>query len=314
LYVSHHIDEVLSLADRVTVLRNGRRVATWEVTRADSAGLVEMMTGSAPTESAVVTQADQTSTEPALRLDDVSSNVLRQFDLVVRPGEIVGVAGLNGSGRDELCGAIFGGRRRSGEVRVAGSPLPPMRPDLAVSMGVGYVSANRVVDGLIMSMTITENLTLVDLSRYRRYMRLRRAVERADAVGLVGRLGVRTPNVNASVEALSGGNQQKVVMGKWLRIEPKVLLLDEPTQGVDVAAKADLHGLITQAAAQGAAVVITSSDEEELARLCHRVVVLRRGRAVAQHCWPDIVAARITHDCLSDRACAEEGNDHDGNH
>jgi ribose transport system ATP-binding protein len=231
----------------------------------------------------------------------------------VRPGEIVGVAGLNGSGRDELCGALFGGRKRSGDVLVDGSPLPPMRPDLAVSMGVGYVPANRAVDGLIMSMTIKENLTLVDLSRYRHYMRLRRSAERADVASLVGRLGVRAPHIDASIEALSGGNQQKVVLGKWLRLEPKVLLLDEPTQGVDVAAKADLHALITQTAAQGAAVLVTSSDEDELAQLCHRVIVLRRGRAVAQHSWPDIVAARITHDCLSDKTRPEEGNDHDGN-
>jgi ribose transport system ATP-binding protein len=305
LYVSHHIDEVLELADRVTVLRDGKRVGTYRVAELDPRRLVEAMTGGVVDETDA--GAHRSNRPEALaELRSVSGRVVAELDLTMHAGEVVGVAGLTGSGRDELCGLIFGGRPRLGEVLIEGTVLPPSRPDLAVAAGMGYVPAERHVDGLVLSMSVKENLTLADLRNYRKLVRLRRAAERKDTLDWVAKLKIRTPGLDTDAENLSGGNQQKVVMGKWLRLRPRVLLLDEPTQGVDVAAKAELHALVDQAAAEGAAVMVCSSDEHELERLCDRVVVLRRGRVVSEFHRPQISAARLAAECLSERSTKEE--------
>ena len=299
LYVSHHIDEVMDLADRVTVLRDGRNVATRAVRDITPATLIELMTGG------VVDEADASDTrtpreQVALQLRNLSGHTIRELDLDVRAGEVVGVAGLSGSGRGELCGLIFGGRSRTGTVAVDGVQLPERRPDVAVATGVGYLPGDRHGEGLVMSMTIKENLSLVDLRRYRRGPVIRGSEERRDGRQWMAQLGVRAPNIATSVESLSGGNQQKVALGKWLRLAPRVLLLEEPTQGVDVAAKAELHLLIDHAAAAGTAVVVCSSDEDELERLCDRVVVLRRGRAAAHLRRPNLTSTLIAAESLSD--------------
>jgi len=301
VYVSHHLDEVFALADRVTVLRDGHLIATTEVADTTPRDLADQMAG----EHVDVGQRVSRETgRPLLEIRGVSSRVLRDFDLVVHGGEIVGLAGVDGSGRDEVSAAVFGGGPRTGIVRVGSAELPPNRPDIAVDSGVGFVPADRAAHGLIMEMSVRENMTLPRLQVFFSRFVLRNGRERSDVAEWGRRLGLVAPDTEVSVTALSGGNQQKVVLGKWLRMEPRVLLLDEPTQGVDVAAKAEIHRLIDLAADQGAAVLVSSSDEIELVRLCSRVVVLNRGQPCAVLTGKDITRAAITRASLG---VTEEG-------
>jgi ribose transport system ATP-binding protein len=291
LYVSHHLDEVFALADRVTVLRDGRLISTLEVAATTPRELADLMAGEVVD---VGSRSEHEVGEPVLELRQLSSKVLQGLDLTVRAGEVVGVAGVDGSGRDEVAGAIFGGRARTGQVRCAGAEVPPSRPDVAVSRRIGFVPADRAVAGLVMEMSIRENMTLATLDRFWRRLLLRTRDERSDVATWTSRLGVKSSGTEAPMTSLSGGNQQKVVLGKWLKTEPAVLLLDEPTQGVDVAAKAEVHRLIDDAAARGTAVLVCSSDEVELVRLCSRVIVLDHGRSCAELVGNDITRVALT--------------------
>jgi ribose transport system ATP-binding protein len=291
LYVSHHLDEVFALADRVTVLRDGHLIETLDVAETSPRELADLMAGEVVD---VGTRAERAPGRPVLEITGVSAHVLADFDLVVHAGEVVGLAGVDGSGRDEIAGAVFGGRPRTGRVTCDAVEIPHSRPDVAVRNGIGYVPADRVAAGLVMSMSVQENMTLPSLAEFWRRLRLRARDERTDVLAWSRRLGVRSAGPDAPVASLSGGNQQKVVLGKWLKTEPSVLLLDEPTQGVDVAAKADVHRLIDEAAAHGTAVLVCSSDEVELVRLCSRVVVLDHGRASTELTGSAITRAAIT--------------------
>ncbi|MCX4091018.1 sugar ABC transporter ATP-binding protein [Nocardia sp. alder85J] len=301
LYVSHHLDEVFALADRVTVLRDGHLITTLDVADTSPRELADLMAGSRVD---VGERAVRELGDPMLELRDVSARVLRELNLVVHAGEIVGLAGINGSGRDEITMAAFGGAPRTGTVRVDGGEIPADRPDLAAASGIGFVPADRAAHGLVMEMSVRENMTLPRLGDYLSAFVLRTKRERSDVVEWGRRLGLATPGTEVAMTALSGGNQQKVVLGKWLRTNPKVLLLDEPTQGVDVAAKAEVHRLVDKAADQGAAVLVASSDETELVRLCTRVLVLSRGHVSAELLGDDITRAAITRASLG---VAEEG-------
>jgi ribose transport system ATP-binding protein len=210
----------------------------------------------------------------------------------------VGVAGITGSGREELCDALFGGRSRTGTVKVAGRLIEPMRPDLMVRQRVGLVPANRREAAMFETMSVRENFTAPDVSQFWSGLLLRHRAERGEVKRLIARMRVKAPGGEAGIDALSGGNQQKVIVGRWLRLEPIVLLLDDPTQGVDVGAKSDIHQLIEAAAGAGTAVVVCSTDEAELERLCHRVVVLRGGSIAAELSAGSATAANIAHEAL----------------
>lgn len=301
LYVSHHLDEVFAIADRVTVLRDGRKVETRPVAGLSKRDLVELMTGGVVDESPP--DAARVEEKPILRVSGLGGRELQGMDVTVHAGEVVGIAGITGSGREEVCSLLFGGCTRTGEVRIGDEVLSPFRPDESLTLGVGMVPANRHRDGLILAMNVRENITLTDVGRFRGWLALRHRMEREETDEAIARLGVKTRSRESSIESLSGGNQQKVVIGKWLRLKPRVLLLDEPTQGVDIAAKAEVHQLIDQAAREGAAVLVCSTDEPELERLCDRVLVLRAGRVVAEFHRPAATAQRLAQESLGiDRA------------
>jgi ribose transport system ATP-binding protein len=304
LYVSHHLDEVFALADRVTVLRDGRAVRTTPVADTTPRGVADLMTGG----KLDLREREETQIgAPVLELAQLSAKVLQGLDLVVHAGEVVGIAGIDGSGRDEVAAAIFGGRARVGTVRCAGAAVPSERPDCAVESGIAYVPADRARHGLLLEMSVRENLTLPRLAEFWSRLILRQGRERSDVAEWMSRLGVKAASGEVAVSALSGGNQQKVVLGKWLRLAPKVLLLEEPTQGVDIAAKADVHKLVDDAARNGAAVLVCSSDEAELVRLCSRVLVLSHGRVCAELAGDQITRAAITRASLGvDDAGANE--------
>ncbi|MFE3059498.1 sugar ABC transporter ATP-binding protein [Nocardia sp. NPDC059239] len=291
LYVSHHLDEVFELADRVTILADGRRVATRKTADLDRRTLVDLMTGGTVDEAPE--RAERQFGDQWLSVSGLAGASLSDLDLTVRAGEVVGVAGVSGSGRDELCSLLFGGRPRRGDVRVQGTTIPPLRPDQAVAAGMALVPSNRLRDGVVLGMNVRENVNLATLRRLARGGVVSRRRDHGQAAQRVRRFGIKTPSAEVKIEALSGGNQQKVVLGKWIETKPRVLLLDEPTQGVDIGAKADLHRLIDEAAEHGAAVVVCSSDETELERLCDRVIVLRDGRCSAEVTGADVRANRL---------------------
>jgi ribose transport system ATP-binding protein len=296
LYVSHHLEEVFELADRVTVLVDGHRVATRRVSQLDQRGLVDLMTGG------VVDESGQRSAsvrgEPLLTLKGVRGAELTGLDLTVHAGEIVGVAGITGSGREELCSLIFGAKPREGSVSIRGRELPASRPHVASRLGMALVPANRLRDGVVLGLNVRENLNLTTVRSLVRRARIPMRDDRRQAAAISRKMSVKAPSLEAPIEALSGGNQQKVVMGKWLQTNPSVLLLDEPTQGVDIAAKAEIHHLVDEAAAQGVAVLVCSSDEAELERLCDRVVVLRHGGVVSELSGGEIQTRRLVHTSL----------------
>ena len=280
VFVSHHFDEVFELSSSVTVLRDGKLVTTRPVEGLTEEALIELVVGrplehvdrdvKAVERQALLLEVAQLSTD----------GVLNGVDLQVHAGEIVGVAGITGSGRDEIAPAIFGGSNRYGEVKVDGKLIPRQRADLSVSSGIGLVPAQRHANAAFMSSSLRENITVTKPGLHFRGGFLRRKSERSDVNVWLERLDVRPRDCEFAMSDLSGGNQQKVIICRWLRMDPKVLILDEPTQGVDVGAKADIHRLVDEAAAAGTAVLVASTDHEELVRLCHRVLVVRRGKVV----------------------------------
>ena len=303
LLVSHHLDEVFAIAHRVTVLRDGQSEGTHQLAGLTRADLIQLMTGGIVEQ--VTRSADQHAGKVLMSVRGLGGRVLHDFDLDVHSGEVIGIAGLNGSGRDEVCELVFGGRPRAGTVTVGDKELPPSRPDLAISRGLALVPADRHAAGLILNESVRENLTLVDLKPFWRRWWLSGSRERSTAREWIDKLGIRTSSMDAVVESLSGGNQQKVVMGKWLRTDPAILLLDEPTQGVDVGAQAELHRLMRAAAdSSGAAVVLCSSDERELSHVCDRVIVLCDGTVTAELAGDQLKSQRIAQQSLLTSAAA----------
>jgi ribose transport system ATP-binding protein len=295
LFVSHHFDEVFEMAESVTVLRDGKLIVTRPVEGLTEEELIELVVGRKLEEH---NKRDAEAREHGLEiltLTGVGGAAVQGMDLSVHRGEVVGVAGITGSGREEVASLVFGGRERTGEVTVDGKVLPQNRPDISIERGIALVPAERHANASLLDQTLRENITLVDPGRHMTMGILRRRPERADVRVWLDRLTVKPGGqTEYTMTQLSGGNQQKVILARWLRQEPEVLVLDEPTQGVDVGAKADIHALVDEAAAQGAAVLVCSTDHEELVRVCDRVVIMRRGRVADILRGDQITADNIT--------------------
>jgi ABC-type sugar transport system ATPase subunit len=294
IYVSHHMAEVYRLCDTISVLRDGRHVATRAAAALDEAELVHLMIGR-PAAEYVARHADVAASEELLRVEHLSS--AERFDDVsfaLKAGEVVGLAGLVGAGRSDVAETIFGERPASGgRVYVRGREVQITSPRDAIRLGIGLVPEDRKHQGLVLSESGRRNTTLPLLDRLSRFSWLRQDEERALVHEHFRVLRVRPPDIDAPVAGLSGGNQQKVVLARWLAARAKILILDEPTRGVDVGAKAEIHALIGELAAKGAAVLVISSELPELLNLSSRILVLREGRLVG-----DMPGAGATQDRL----------------
>ena len=279
VYVSHFLDEVLELADTVTVLRSGRLVRTAPVAAETEESLVAGMFGAAA--EAEHFEKEQGSTAPVvLEVSGLNrKGVLRDISLRIRAGEIVGLVGLIGSGRSELARAIAGADPIDrGTISVDGTVRSIRSPADAMAAGMAFLPESRKDDGLFLELSLAANTTYADLgSVASRFGLLRLGLERERTNALLKTLSVEPPVPSAKTKSLSGGNQQKVLFARWLFRNPRVLLLDEPTRGVDVAARAAIHRLINNLAAEGTAVLLISSEIEEVLGLAHRVLVMRRG-------------------------------------
>jgi rhamnose transport system ATP-binding protein len=278
IYISHRLDEIFAVSDRITVLRDGESVGTRVTGDIDRGTLIRMMVGRDV--SAVFPKQPVVPGEPALELRGLSSRAagIRDVTLTVRCGEIVGVAGLVGSGRTELAETIFGIRPAdAGEILVHGQPRRIASPSDAIRAGIAYVPEDRRQHGVVLEMSVAANATLASLGAVSSRGLIDRARERARAQEYVDRLRIKTPSVLAETGTLSGGNQQKVALARWLSTTPSVIILDEPTQGVDVGSKAEIHGLMQMLVEQGLAILMISSELPEILGMSDRIVVMRGG-------------------------------------
>jgi len=283
VYISHRLDEVMALADRVSVLRDGQLMATLPIAEITRDGMVRLMVGR-DVDMGLGTPKPAGATGEGgdvLTLHDVGCVASRVagVSLRVRAGEIVGLAGLVGAGRTELARVLFGlTPADAGTIAIDGRTRVIRTPAEAVRLGLAYVPEDRRQHGVIGAMSVAANTTLASLDRLARFGLLDRAAERAEAQRFVTDFAIRTPSIDAAVGTLSGGNQQKVALARWLATKPRVLILDEPTQGVDIGAKAEIHRLIRALAAEGLAILLISSELTELLGLAHRIGVMRGGR------------------------------------
>ncbi len=280
VFITHRLEEVIAVADRVTVLRDGRRVATKPVRELDLEALIALIVGRAVERSMRVAQpTSENPGAPLLELRNVTTATgVRDVDLAVRPGEILGIAGLMGSGRSELARAIFGiDPIVAGTIAVDGRRVRIRRAADAIAAGIVLVPEDRRGQGLVPEHSVEANLTLTLLRDLTRVGMLDERAGRRVAREYVERLSIKTSSLSTPVRRLSGGNQQKVVLGKWLAKDPKVLILDEPTVGVDIGAKSEIVELVRELASRGKAIVVISSELAELLALADRLVILRQG-------------------------------------
>ena len=301
LLISHHLDEIIRVSDAVTVLRDGRKVADAAIVDLTHDRLAELMLGRAMSERVPVSaQVDAAvgRSDPRLVLEDLRGSGLDGVTLQAQRGEIIGITGLTGSGRENLAAVVSGQLPRSGQVVIDGVAVKAGSPRSALAQGLAYAPAERRRDALLSGGTLSENLTISHLDSVSRRGRLVRRLERDEARSWMERLDVRPRDEDRMILEFSGGNQQKVVLGRLLRCNPVVLVLDEPTQGVDVGAKAAIHDLVQQAAATGATVLVCSSDVEELVHVSTRVVVLNRGIVSAELAGSSLTAENIEEELL----------------
>jgi ribose transport system ATP-binding protein len=301
LFVSHDLDEILAITDRVTVLRDGRVVgsgATSGFTRDD---LVRLIVGHdiPPPVTAPVEAAQPT--DHLAEVHGLTGRGVREVDFAVAPGEILGASGLIGSGFADIGPMLIGavpawrGMMRIGDRTMN---LAVITPAEAIGSGVSYVPGERLREGCIGELSVAENVGLPVLARFFRLGWLHRRALADHARAQLTRLGVRPADPSLNFEALSGGNQQKVLLAKWLQLEPRLLILQEPTQGVDVGAREQIFTIIREFAARGGGVLCLSGDHEQLAMLCSRVLIFRRGRVAQELVGPDVTKERIAHECL----------------
>ncbi len=278
IYISHRLEEVFAVADRITVLRDGQTVATRARSEVDPGALIALMVGREI--SAVFPKRAVPVGDTALEVRGLSSRAagIRDVSLSVRRGEILGLAGLVGSGRTQLSETIFGlSPADAGSILVRGVPVRIGSPADAIRAGIGYVPEDRRQHGVVLDMSVAANASLASLAAVSTHGLIDRSQERARAAEYVERLRIRTPSVLAAVGTLSGGNQQKVALARWLATRPSVLILDEPTQGVDVGSKAEIHGLMQTLAEDGLAIIMISSELPEILGMSDRIAVMHGG-------------------------------------
>jgi ribose transport system ATP-binding protein len=293
VWVSHYLPEVLAVADRATILRNGQIVASRAISESSLHDLTDLLVGEQGdvSESTLIAQSKR---DVAIAVVDVSGGGVKELSLTLRKGEIFGVAGIAGSGRESVGPCLFGDVPRSGTVHVSGEVLPAGKPWRSVRAGIAYVPADRHVSAAFMTHTAEENINLGRLAATAGPHLLRGKRQQEIAVEWMARLQVRPELPQQEMSKFSGGNQQKIALARALSLHPDLLLLDNPTQGVDVNARAEIHRLIATAAGEGLAVLVASTDHDELAGLCDSVLVMRGGRVAAQIAGPQLNAESLT--------------------
>lgn len=303
VYISHRMEEVFEISDRITIFRDGESVGTLATKDATEGELIRMMVGRTIEKFFAEDERTTSGEKVALSVDELCltgstigrRTLIRDVSFEVREGEILGLAGLLGSGRTEILEALFGahGRNVEGRIAVDGNPVVIRSPLDAIENGMALVTEDRKATGLLLEMSVRENLSLPSVRRLIRRGMVDRTAERRLVDEFIDRLSIRTPGREQTVGNLSGGNQQKVILGKWLAIEPRILLLDEPTRGIDVGAKAEIYHLLRELSLKRVAIVMASSELPELLELCHRILVMSEGEPAALFAREDATQEKI---------------------
>jgi ribose transport system ATP-binding protein len=282
IYISHRLEEIFVIGDRVTVLLDGKNVGTFDLDTVTRPELVRLMANREIKEHFPRVRTEHG--EEILRVEHLSRpGILNDISLTLHRGEILGIAGLMGSGRTELARAIFGlDRPTSGKVSVKGAPSRRMTPARAIRRGIGFLTEDRKSQGLILKLSVKENIVLASLDRMSAFGVVRTREEDSAATRFVDELRIRTPSIGQRVMALSGGNQQKVLLSRWLCSQAEIFIFDEPTRGIDVGAKVEIYRLMNRLTEQGAGVLMISSDLPEILGMSDRILVMRSGAVVAE--------------------------------
>ncbi|MFZ5792745.1 MAG: sugar ABC transporter ATP-binding protein [Pseudomonadota bacterium] len=295
IYVSHRLEEIANLVDRVTVLRDGRLVGTYPAREIDRAKVVSLITGHELADRRREAPSSRQPAEAVLETRGLTrTGEFRELSLVVRRGEVAVMTGLVGSGRTEFLETLFGARpAESGEILLRGRPARLRQPSDAIKAGIALIPEDRRGQGIAVIMPVFVNITLASLGRFVRAGVLSLRREMAHARKMIARLAIKTAHPRLPANTLSGGNQQKVVLAKWLSTSAEIYLFDEPTQGVDVGAKDEIHRLIGELARGGKAVLVSSSDLEEALAIADRVIAFRKGRIVGEFAKGDVTARAV---------------------
>jgi len=298
LYVSHRIDEVLRIADELVVLRDGQIVTQRSTEGITHEEIVSLLLGrelaATMPQRGEQAPSQRNTHEPIITVRGLTGSRLTSLDLDIKPGEILGIAGLAGCGRSELVRILAGAQRpQAGEMTYSGNPYAPRSARAAIRSGITYVPEDRRNHGCVGPLSVQQNLTLLDLRPLGSAFWLSKRAERKEARRLIEQFDIRPSDPLRPISKLSGGNQQKAVLAKTLRVTPKVILLDEPTQGIDIGARAEIASLVIRLAGEGLAVVLASSDAAELAALCDRLIVLDRGHLKTEIRRPHISEERL---------------------
>jgi ribose transport system ATP-binding protein len=295
VYISHRMEEIFQVSDRITVLRDGQYVGTVETAETDLDELVKMMVGREITDR--FPKAEVAWGEERLRVENLSvKGKLSNISFSVRSGEIVGVAGLMGAGRTEMAKALFGLERvQEGQIFVDKQPVRISRPIDAISAGLALVTEDRKEEGLVLSLSVRENIVLPNLEKVSSFGVMKPGTEQQLSDDAISRLFIKTAGGEQIVSSLSGGNQQKVVIGKWLATKPKILILDEPTRGVDIGAKKEIYDIMNRLAGEGVAILMISSELPEVLGMSDRVLVMHEGRITGEFTREQATQESIMH-------------------
>ncbi len=298
IFISHKLDEIYTICDRATILKDGKLVGSYDIDKISRLEMVSKMIGrdaSNVLKRSVGEYAGEEGQTPLVHTKDIDNRVkLHGISIDIRPGEIVGIAGLLGAGKSEFAKVVFGcDNTYTGEFEVEGRPVRLKTPKGAIDLGFAYCSEDRKVEGIFPHMSVKENMTITALPNISKFGVVNRRKQNEIVDEYINSIRIKTPSPDQLICNLSGGNQQKVLLGRWLSMAPKLIILDEPTRGIDVGAKAEIEALIKQFSESGISVLYISSELEELIRNCYRVVVIRDGRNAAELSGEEITEASI---------------------
>ncbi|MGH9839702.1 MAG: sugar ABC transporter ATP-binding protein [Blastocatellia bacterium] len=298
VYISHRMEELFEIGDRVTVLRDGKNVGTHNIRDVTKAELIRLMVNRELTQQFPKVRA--AIGEEVLKVEGLNRDgVLRDIHLRLHRGEVLGIAGLLGSGRTKLARAIFGlDKIDSGRIHIKGQPQKSRSPRRAINSGMGFLTEDRKTQGLVLALSVKENICLPSVEKFSRFGLVKSSEESKAADRYLNELRIKTPSANQKVAYLSGGNQQKVVLGKWLCCQADIFLFDEPTRGIDVGSKAEIYQLINQLTAAGVAVIMISSELPEILGMSDRILVMHQGRITGEFSAEDATQEKILHCAL----------------
>jgi ABC-type sugar transport system ATPase subunit len=307
IYISHKMEEIFKISDRITVLRDGTRIGTRNAAELDRGELIKMMVGRELSD--VFPKKNVVPGDVVLRAGGISlGNRVKQVGFELRKGEILGIAGLVGAGRSELVESIFGLRKKDGgRVEINGRTVNIRHPGDAIRQNIALITEDRKMTGLNLRTSVGNNITIVSIKNLAKHGLLNRHREQDCAASFVDKLRIKTPGIETQTLSLSGGNQQKVVIAKWLVGDPDIIIMDEPTRGVDVGAKVEIHNKIIDLAKKGCSILLISSEIEEIFKLCSRTVVIRNGESVAELTASEMNKEKLMMLCVGEEVESDAG-------